>query len=136
MPDRRFSRIPILVLVVTLISLAGHALALAAPVENVLWSFGGAPNDGWASSADLLHVGPNFYGATRYGGVNDGGVVYRLTPPAPGRSQWSERVLWSFGAAGDRYYPSGGMIHVGRNFYGTTYGGGANGYGTVFKLTP
>jgi uncharacterized repeat protein (TIGR03803 family) len=22
------------------------------------------------------------------------------------------------------------------NFYGTTYSGGANGYGTVFKVTP
>jgi uncharacterized repeat protein (TIGR03803 family) len=36
----------------------------------------------------------------------------------------------------DGYYPDGGLVQAtDGKFYGTTYGGGANGYGTVFKIT-
>jgi uncharacterized repeat protein (TIGR03803 family) len=45
-------------------------------------------------------------------------------------------VLCSFGAAsGDGYRPEGGLTNVGGTLYGTTYLGGANGFGTVFKIT-
>jgi len=53
-------------------------------------------------------------------------------------SAWasSETVLYNFnGGTGDGYYPYAGLIaDKTGNFYGTTYEGGANGYGTVFEL--
>jgi len=36
----------------------------------------------------------------------------------------------------DGAFPNGSLVQTPNgNFYGTTYGGGANGYGTVFKIT-
>ncbi|HEX4078612.1 MAG TPA: choice-of-anchor tandem repeat GloVer-containing protein [Rhizomicrobium sp.] len=45
------------------------------------------------------------------------------------------KVLHSFGGNGDGARPYGSLIRDSEgNFYGTTSGGGASGYGTVFKL--
>jgi uncharacterized repeat protein (TIGR03803 family) len=45
-------------------------------------------------------------------------------------------VLHSFNGS-DGSHPQAGLIFdAAGNLYGTTYGGGASGYGTVFKLTP
>jgi uncharacterized repeat protein (TIGR03803 family) len=63
-------------------------------------------------------------------------VVFQLTPPGPGQTDWSESVLWNFGGASDGAGPSCDLIKVGGSLYGTTYGGGSNFKGTVFKLTP
>src|SRR5580700_9716074 len=51
--------------------------------------------------------------------------------------QATEKVLWSFAALGDGATPRGQLVfdHQG-NLYGTTYGGGANNYGTVYALSP
>ena len=80
----------------------------------------------------------NLYGASPYGGIyssnNNGGdgTVYKVTPSG------ALKVLYNFGSS-----PTDGVRPVGRltrdaagNFYGTTAAGGANGSGTVFKLTP
>ena len=50
---------------------------------------------------------------------------------------WAGSVLHNFGAySGDGAGPTPGMVlDNSGNLYGTTIGGGANGYGTVFKLT-
>jgi uncharacterized repeat protein (TIGR03803 family) len=50
----------------------------------------------------------------------------------------NETVLYSFtGANGDGYYPASALImDSAGNLYGTTVFGGANGDGTVFKLSP
>jgi uncharacterized repeat protein (TIGR03803 family) len=47
-----------------------------------------------------------------------------------------EKVLWSFGNGTDGSLPVGGIMDTTGNLYGTTYGGGAYGLGTVFQLTP
>jgi len=109
--------------------------------ERVLWSFGGADDDGISPRAGLFadRLG-NLYGTTNGGGANGNyGTVFELMRPARGQDQWSERVLWSFGANDDDgvspWY--GSLIEDGRgNFYGTTEAGGSNGGGTVFELTP
>jgi uncharacterized repeat protein (TIGR03803 family) len=37
----------------------------------------------------------------------------------------------------DGVYPYAGLVQATNgNFYGTTYGGGANGYGAIFEITP
>ena len=89
------------------------------------------------------------YGTAQSGGswLNQG-LVFKLTPPAPGHTQWTETVLqifyhsYAFGAD-DGANPSGGLI-MDKNgaLYGTTDLGGSItdpsgiGLGTVFKLTP
>lgn len=48
----------------------------------------------------------------------------------------TERLIHSFGRSGDGYYPSAGLLYFNGSFYGTTErGSGANGSGTVFKIT-
>jgi uncharacterized repeat protein (TIGR03803 family) len=45
-------------------------------------------------------------------------------------------ILWSFGNGSDGQAPAGDLIRdTSGNLYGTTQSGGANSYGTVFKLT-
>jgi len=79
----------------------------------------------------------NLYGTTFEGGIScylGCGVVFKLTP------QGKETVLYRFCAetnCTDGEFPLGSMvIDKEGNLYGTTYQGGANAYGTVFRLTP
>jgi len=101
-------------------------------VESVLWSFGGA-NDGAGPYAGLVadNAG-NFYGTTAFGGTNNVGVVYELS------ASRQEKVLYSFtgGADGGSPYYGSLIMDGAGNLYGTTYSGGADNLGTVFKVTP
>jgi uncharacterized repeat protein (TIGR03803 family) len=83
----------------------------------------------------------NLYGTTEDGGANGGGAVFELTPPAPGQTAWTEKVLYSFCAQGGRDYctdgafPEAGLIRDAKgNLYGTTEDGGAYYGGVVFEL--
>jgi uncharacterized repeat protein (TIGR03803 family) len=81
----------------------------------------------------------NFYGTTNNGGIhinsngNGGGTVYETTPTG------LFKTLLSFCAQAnctDGYAPFGGLIQgANGSLYGTTGGGGANGYGIVFEIT-
>ena len=53
-------------------------------------------------------------------------------------TNWNEKVLHNFNNNGtDGHFPSAGLIlDAAGNLYGTTYVGGAYGYGMVFELTP
>ena len=46
-----------------------------------------------------------------------------------------ETILHQFGSQGDGQNPSGDLIAYKGDFYGVTQYGGANGYGTVFKIS-
>ena len=71
----------------------------------------------------------NLYGTTSGGGLYGAGTVFELD------TSGSETVLYNFTGYSDGTGPMGGLVRdkVG-NFYGTTSGGGADGFGTVFKL--
>jgi len=100
--------------------------------ETVLHSFARNGIDGWGPWATLLRdKNGNLYGTAEYGGANGGGTVFELTP------EGTETLLYSFGAnATDGYFPNPELVRdANGNFYGTTYAGGVNGVGTVFKLT-
>lgn len=135
-PNTRFLRAVIIVML-TMMSLAGRAQLSAAPSETVLWSFGG-PGDGTNSQAGLIDIGGILYGTTASGGANGTGTVFQLTPPAPGQTSWSENVLWSFGVFGSHgEHPLASLIDVRGDLFGTTYFGGsihAPVTGTVFRL--
>ena len=83
----------------------------------------------------------NLYGVTTWGGAggcqSGCGTVFKLTPAVSG-GKWTEKVLHSFNDNGvDGWEPDGGLIiDAAGNLYGTTYSGGAYGYGAVFAITP
>jgi uncharacterized repeat protein (TIGR03803 family) len=109
--------------------------------ETVLHSFTGTGGDGANPITPLVRDGAgNLYGTTQYGGVFTGpcgaaygcGIVFEVTPGG------KETVLHRFtGTGGDGSYPSQGLVRDSAgNLYGTNGGGGAYGFGTVFKLDP
>lgn len=65
-------------------------------------------------------------------GVTSDGVIFRLRPPAPGRSKWTFRVLYDLPSL----VGAGALLGGRAALYGTTGGGGANNSGTIFQLTP
>jgi uncharacterized repeat protein (TIGR03803 family) len=102
--------------------------------EKVLYSFTGSGGDGEYPLAGLVMDAPgNLYGTTPEGGTGNGGTVFELVNSS---GVYSEKVLHSFTCCGDGASPYyGGLImDASGNLFGTTYGGGANGYGTVFEL--
>jgi uncharacterized repeat protein (TIGR03803 family) len=97
---------------------------------SVLYRFKGAPGDGYIPVAGLLNVKGTLYGTTFLGGANNDGIVFSITPSG------EETVLYSFkGGSGDGENPYAGLLNVNGTLYGTTVSGGANGDGTVFKIT-
>ena len=74
-----------------------------------------------------------FYGTTSYGGGYCAcGTVFKVT------SAGTLTTLHTFvGGGSEGNYPEAGLVQgTDGNFYGTTAYGGANGYGTIFKITP
>ena len=117
------------------ILVGGTALAVLTPLDtaraggfSVLYSFAGS--DGDLPEAGLIRdTAGNLYGTTEYGGGGCYcGTVFKLAPDG------TETVLHIFGGRGGRQ-PLAGLIKDSRgHLYSTTSGGGAYGYGTVFKL--
>src|ERR1035437_5987614 len=98
-----------------------------------LYSFGSTPTDGNAPSAGLVQGSDgNFYGTTQAGGTNSDGTVFRISPSGTYTS------LYSFaGSPSDGQLPFAGLVQGSDgNFYGTTYYGGTNYDGTVFRISP
>jgi uncharacterized repeat protein (TIGR03803 family) len=107
---------------------------------TTLHSFDGT--DGRNPGAGLVQAtNGDFYGTTLYGGANynvycgaNCGTVFKIAPGG------TLTVLYSFCAQSgctDGRNPSAGLVQATNgDLYGTAYGGGANDYGTVFKITP
>jgi uncharacterized repeat protein (TIGR03803 family) len=78
----------------------------------------------------------NLYGTTRFGGVNGLGSIYQLTPNSDG--SWTQNLLYSFGSQSqDGTDPNDEVtFDASGNIYGTTFAGGASGYGAVYRLFP
>jgi uncharacterized repeat protein (TIGR03803 family) len=76
----------------------------------------------------------NLFGTTVAGGAYGQGTVFKITPSG------TLTVLHSFcsqSGCPDGSGPDGALVlGTDRNFYGTTSGGGVNGQGTVFEISP
>jgi uncharacterized repeat protein (TIGR03803 family) len=72
----------------------------------------------------------NFYGTTHYGGTEDVGTVFEITPAG------KLTTLLSFDTSNGSYPISGLVQATNGDLYGTTYEGGTHDYGTVFQITP
>ncbi len=113
--------------------------AASGQTERVLYSFCAQTNcaDGRYPQAGLVFDQKgNLYGTTNEGGAPGFyyGAVFKLTPKG------KETVLYSFcsqNRCADGAWPIAGLVFDQKgNLYGTTNGGGAYGFGGVFKLTP
>jgi len=124
-------------LILTALGLVGLTPCRAA--STVLYQFQGDTDGTWPMGRLLEYQG-ELYGTTYKGGTDDYGTVFKLTPPAKGKTAWTKTTLYSFTGYTDGYdgeYPMAGLIlGPGNAFYGTTNGGGLYGYGTAFKLVP
>lgn len=133
-------------------------LAPPAATDNNLWAqtvlhtFCSQSNcvDGDGPRAGLLmdHQGV-LDGTTQSGGIQEGGVVFKLMPPSLTGGLWAENALYSFCSVTnctDGAYPVARLI---RGAHGAIFGatlnggvslvtvtGGSPSQGTVFKLTP
>ncbi len=110
--------------------------------ETVLYSFCSRSFcvDGVFPAAPVtMDAAGYLYGTTELGGteIDSGGTVFELTANAAG-TQWTERVLYSFGAQHDdgKNPVAGVIMDAGGHLYGTTWYGGASRSGTVFELSP
>jgi uncharacterized repeat protein (TIGR03803 family) len=97
-----------------------------------LHSFDGS--DGQYPEAALVQATDgSFYGTTALGGAKNYGTVFKITPSG------TLTTLYSFCAQSgctDGGYADAALIQATNgDFYGTTYQGGASGFGTVFKIT-
>jgi uncharacterized repeat protein (TIGR03803 family) len=102
----------------------------------MLHQFSNTDGDGALPQSGVLFDSlGNLYGTTTIGGTSLYGTVYQLSPSSGGG--WTETVVHSFGSVGDGSEPYGGLIRdAAGNLYGTTVGGGAAAFGTVFEITP
>jgi uncharacterized repeat protein (TIGR03803 family) len=102
--------------------------------EHVLYSFTTVFPDGTVPGAGVIFDSAgNLYGTTSQGGSSNGGTVFELMPSNGG---WTEAILYSFNVVSGYQLEAGLTFDKAGNLYGTTWGGGANGDGVVFELTP
>jgi uncharacterized repeat protein (TIGR03803 family) len=103
--------------------------------ENVLHRFADV-NDGWDPRSLVFDHAGNLYGTTNGGGAYGHGTVYELTPSA---GSWTEKILYSFTGGSDGGDPGSSTslaLAPDGSVYGTSWGGGAYGFGVVFQLVP
>ncbi|HLW89114.1 MAG TPA: choice-of-anchor tandem repeat GloVer-containing protein [Terriglobales bacterium] len=101
--------------------------------QTVIHAFTGGDDGATGSLGLLLLANGNFYGVSEGGGAHGAGTVFQLSPMEFGK--WKFTTLYGFKGMPDAAFPYGGLITDGKNnLYGTTYYGGVNGVGAVFKL--
>lgn len=106
--------------------------------EQVIHNFtgySGTTDGATPTSAPIFDANGNLYGVTGAGGTAGNGTVFELTPKPDGT--WTEKILYSFvGGGTDAWgpYDVGIVFDSAGNIYGSTYVGGAYGYGAVYEL--
>ena len=104
--------------------------------ETVLYAFTGLDGSQPVYPQLLFDQTGNLYGATQFGGPNQGGVAFELTPSGGG---WTEKVLYDGfignGTSGSQPF-SGVVMDSAGNLYGTTSISGDGGDGVVYELSP
>ena len=101
-------------------------------------------SDGGNPAGEVILSGNTIYGTALYGGSSANGTVYKINTDGTGFTN-----LHSFTATppyftnsngtvvytnNDGAIPLAGLILSGNTLYGTAYGGGSSGYGTVFAV--
>lgn len=92
------------------------------------------PDGAFPAYNGLLLDGNRLYGVTSSGGFESGGgfnagVVFAIDTDGSNFD-----VLHTFGATGDGINPRGTLVLDGTTLYGTTFGGGNSGIGTIYQI--
>jgi uncharacterized repeat protein (TIGR03803 family) len=97
---------------------------------SVIYNFAGPRGDGGLPLAGLvIDAAGNLYGTASYGGSTYNGAVFKVTQSG------QETVLYNFAGGTDGSTPEAGLLLDSTgNLYGTTFAGGTNNVGTVFKV--
>ena len=118
---------------------ATTAIALPAQTFTTLVNFDGTNGFNPTPAPLVQGTDGNLYGTTLFGGANQAGTVFKLTPSG------TLTTLYSFcaqpGCADGNYAYAGLLLGTDGSFYGATILGGAIvsgtfGYGTIFRITP
>ena len=104
---------------------------------TTLYSFCSQPSctDGSFPYGSLVQgANGNFYGTTGDGGAQNDGSIFKITPSGTLTTLYS---FCSLSGCTDGKIPYSGLVLASNgSFYGTTNFGGANGKGSIFKITP
>ncbi len=104
------------------------SLPLGGGSDSVLYSFQGG-KDGNLPQAPVTLNGVTLFGTTEGGGSEKLGTLFGV-PLAGGTAT----ILHNFVGGSQGRYPFGALVGIGSFLYGTTYGGGTNDDGTVFRM--
>ncbi len=122
---RRFS-----MLLLALGALAFTVPARALMTADTLGNFDGSTTGSYPRGNLVQGSDGDFYGLTSQGGANDRGTVFKVTAAGV------LTKLADFSSAATGAYPYGSLVEgTDGDFYGLTSSDGANGVGTVFKVT-
>lgn len=100
--------------------------------EHDLHVFGGAGDGSTPYGGLVADARGDLFGTTLFGGTNNAGTVYELSPARGGK--WKERILYSFSGGSDGGNPGGTLsFDTAGNLYGTA-GGGQSGNGVIFEI--
>ncbi|MGA8838217.1 MAG: choice-of-anchor tandem repeat GloVer-containing protein [Candidatus Sulfotelmatobacter sp.] len=131
---RLFAKSRMAAVVLELLTFASGAL-LHAQTERSLyhWSY---PQIEDVRGGLVADSSGNLYGTSVFGGTENAGTVFELSPPAAPGGAWTESVLYNF--PGDNSAGPGGTLvfDSNGNLYGTAVTGGEYGGGAVFQLAP
>jgi len=104
--------------------------------QTTIYNFKGG-NDGWGpGSRVVFDAAGNLFSTTPNGGRHSAGTIYMLSPTPNGT--WRKKTIHSFTGGKDGATGSLGdlLLDAAGNIYGIAEQGGANGAGTVYKLSP
>jgi uncharacterized repeat protein (TIGR03803 family) len=92
---------------------------------------------GWGISGAfrnlLIDGSGTIYGTTHCDGDDSAGTIFKLTPS--GKS-WTYTLLYTFTGGSDGQFTISNLVSSNGKLYGTTIGGGTDGAGVVYRLTP
>jgi uncharacterized repeat protein (TIGR03803 family) len=111
-----------------------HQRPHGTPTFNVIHTFTGGADGSTGSAGRMILRHGRLFGAATTGGMYGSGIIFELTPTDVG--EWDLRPVYSFRGQPDGSFPYGAILFDGSgNVYGTTYYGGTNGIGAVYKLS-
>ena len=102
--------------------------------EQIIHTFASDGSEGSSVQSSLVRDSAgNLYGVAGFGGSDNYGTVFELSPSG---GSWILSVIHNFTGGGiDGTDPTGGLIlDASWNLYGVTLNGGAHGYGAVFEM--
>jgi len=113
---------------------ATAAVASASVTFKNLVAFDGTDGANPTNLTLVQGIDGNLWGTTANDGAYGYGTIFKISPSG------ALTTVWSFckeSGCPDGSHPNGGLtLVIGGDLYGTTYNGGAHGYGTVFRITP